>query len=71
MQSDLSGLYSPCSVYPTQMGAADHAALVQAAEEHAPVVRPVLGPDYRVHYIRPDGSEVPGFEYFLAKELGR
>lgn len=22
-------------------------------------------------YIRPDGSEAPGFEYFLAKELGR
>lgn len=54
--------------FKTVISAEEHAAMKLAEAQHAPGVSQKLGSDYRVHYIRPDGTEVPGFEYFLRME---
>lgn len=43
------------------------AAAILAQEQHAPGVRVRMNPQsFRVEYIRPDGSYVPGYEYFYS-----
>lgn len=49
------------------------AAAILAQEQHAPGVRVRMNPQsFRTEYIRPDGSVVPGYEYYLrAAQEGR
>lgn len=45
---------------------ADTAATILAQEQHAPGVSIRMNPrTFRTEYIRPDGSYVPGYEYYL------
>ena len=44
---------------------AETAAVILAQEQHAPGVTCYVGRDYRVHYLRPDGTTVPGYDYYL------
>lgn len=41
------------------------AARKLAEEQHAPGVMCRMNSNFRVEYIRPDGSIVPGYEYYL------
>lgn len=42
------------------------AAAILAQEQHAPGVTCTLSSSYTVVYIRPDGSTVPDYAYYLA-----
>lgn len=44
---------------------AETAAVILAQEQHAPGVTCYMGSDYRVHYVRPDGTTVPDYDYYL------
>jgi hypothetical protein len=55
--------------FPTTMNLYEHAALKLAEAQHAPGVTVRMNPTtYRVEYIRPDGTIVPGYKWFLQQE---
>lgn len=55
--------------FPLEMTPQEHAALKLAEAQHAPGVTVRMNPKtFRVEYIRPDGSIVPPYAWFLAQE---
>lgn len=56
--------------FPTEMNPHEHAALKLAEAQHANGVTVRMNPKtFRVEYIRPDGSIVPPYSWFLAQEV--
>lgn len=55
---------------PLEMTSQEHAALKLSEAQHAPGVTVRMNPKtFRVEYIRPDGSIVPPYSWFLAQEV--
>lgn len=55
--------------FPLEMTPQEHAALKLSEAQHAPGVTVRMNPKtFRVEYIRPDGSIVPSYAWFLAQE---
>ena len=56
--------------FPLEMTPQEQAALKLSEAQHAPGVTVRMNPKiFRVEYIRPDGSIVPPYSWFLAQEV--
>ena len=56
--------------FPLEMTSQEHAALKLSEAQHARGVAVRMNPKtFRVEYIRPDGSIVPPYSWFLAREV--
>lgn len=55
-----------------QLTIPEYASMKQAEAQHAPGVHPRMNPrTFRVEYVRPDGSIVPEYDWFLKAALER
>lgn len=55
-----------------QLTIPEYASMKLAEAQHAPGVHPRMNPrNFRVEYVRPDGSIVPEYDWFLKAALER